>query len=120
MRTEERAPDPQWDFTLLIRGELDARGHYSTEVDPRDAQAVVDLRWAALQAGRLLGVPVKVDVSGGPDLPDSVATATVRLLDVAPREPDVSTPGLERLLRWVLHAESSTTGVPEPRSPQDA
>ena len=120
MRTEERAPDPQWDFTLLIRGELDARGHYATEVDPRDAQAVVDLRWAALQAGRLLGVPVKVDVSTGPGPSDSIATATVRRVDVARREPDVSTPGLEKLLRCVLQAESSTRNVPEPRSPQDA
>lgn len=53
------SPDPQWDFTLAIRAALQAHGRYSLDVDTRDAQARVDIQWAARQAARLLGARSK-------------------------------------------------------------
>jgi hypothetical protein len=124
MRTAERTPDPQWDFALLIRGALDSSGSYSTEVDTRDAQSLVDLRWAALQAGRLLGVRVKVDVRDTDGQAGPIATATVHRLEPPDPETDTATPGLEKLLRCVMEAQAATRGgqtsVPTPRAPQDA
>jgi hypothetical protein len=44
----------------VIAVHLDETGEYRAVLDPTAAQQLVDLRWAALRAGRLLGRRVKV------------------------------------------------------------
>jgi len=120
MRAGEGVPDPQWDFTLLIREALDKHGKFVSEVDTRDAQALVDLQWASRQAGRLLGVTVKLDLSAQYGHADSIVTATVRCVeppDAAERARAAE--GLERLLASVREMQRTgclPTLVPTPRS----
>jgi hypothetical protein len=92
-------PDRQWDFALVIRGALEAHGMYVIEVDTRDAQAVVDILWAARQAGRLMGAKVKVDRSPHYGHAWSTVTATVRCV-----APDAS-----------YASRSARTGLERPR-----
>lgn len=121
MHADGRAPDPQWDFTLLIRAALEASGEYAVEVDTRDAQAIVDIRWAAHQAGRLMGATVKVDLTSDCGDADSIATATVRRIESDGRERVIAAEGLQQLLASVRRAQRTTTGipvkVPRPRRP---
>lgn len=44
----------------VIATQLDETGEYRAVLDPCAMQQLVDLRWAALRAGRLLGRRVKV------------------------------------------------------------
>ena len=97
-------PDPQWDFALAIRDALASRGRYVIEVDTRDAQALVDILWAARQAGRLLGVKVKVDRSSYYGHAGSVVTTTVRCVEDEGRDRAVARAGLERLRQTVRGA----------------
>jgi hypothetical protein len=90
-------PDPQWDFALVIRSALETEGRYVVEVDTRDGQALVDVLWAARQAGRLLGVAVEVDRSPYYGHADSVVTATVRCVANDGVERARARAGLERL-----------------------
>ena len=41
---------------------LETEGEFVVELDPMPIQRMVDLRWAAHQAGRILGVKVRVEV----------------------------------------------------------
>jgi len=122
MRTGEGVPDPQWAFTLLVREALEQQGSFVSEVDTRDAQALVDLHWAARQAGRLLGASVKLDLSAHYGHADSIVTATVRFVETAdPAERARATEGLKKLLasvREVQRSEYLTTPVPAPRTPE--
>lgn len=117
----DRAPDPQWDFTLLIRAALETSGGYSVEVDTRDAQALVDIRWAARQAGRLLGATVTVELSSHYGYADSIVTATVRRIASDGPEQIIAEEGLQRLLASVRAVQTTTTcppvQVPRPRRP---
>jgi hypothetical protein len=51
------------DLVPVIARELQANGEYRVVLDPREAQRLVDVRWAALGAGRALGRSVKVVTS---------------------------------------------------------
>jgi len=121
MHADGRTPDPQWDFTLLIRAALETVGEYAVEVDTRDAQALVDIRWAARQAGRLMGATVKVDLSSHYGHADSIVSATVRRIESDGPEHLIAKEGLQRLLASVLVAQGTTTclpaEVPRPRRP---
>jgi hypothetical protein len=121
MHADGRTPDPQWDFTLLVRAALETVGEYAIEVDTRDAQAVVDIRWAARQAGRLMGATVEVDLSSDDGHADSIVVATVRRIESDGPERLIAEEGLERLLASVLMAQGTTTHlpveVPRPRRP---
>jgi hypothetical protein len=119
MRPSFGTPDPQWDFTLVIRAALELHGRYVAEVDSRDAQALVDIHWAARQAGRLLGVQVNVDLSAPYGHADSVVTATVRCVDTDGLERARAEEGLQRLLHSVRAAQTTSCVpvlVPRPRS----
>ena len=116
--TGSGTPDPQWDYTLAIRAALELHGHFEAEVDLRDSQAVVDLRWAALQAGRLLGARVKVDLGAPAADAEHIVSASVLLVDGSDRAR--AEEGLGRLRECVHHVQESgiaTTGIPAPRGP---
>jgi hypothetical protein len=51
------------DLVPVIVVNLDEAGEYRAVLDPNAAQQLVDLRWAALRAGRLLGRRVKVSTT---------------------------------------------------------
>jgi len=115
---QQRRPDPQWDFTLVIRSALERGDTYVAEVDTRDAQAMVDIRWAARQAGRLLGVAVEVHVSAPYGHANSTSTVTLRGIEVEPSDRAMASEGLQRLLDAVLDARGAPATlhlVPEPR-----
>ena len=117
----QRRPDPQWDFALVIRSALERGDSYVAEVDTRDAQAMVDIRWAARQAGRLLGVEVEVDVSAPYGHARSISTVTLRGIEGNPSDRATATEGLQRLLDSVLdvrRAPQTRDQVPEPREPE--
>lgn len=111
-------PDPQWDFTLLIRAELELFGRFATDVDTRDAQAVADIHWAARQAGRLLGARIDLDLSAPFGHAGSTATMTVRCVDHDDEQRSLAAGGLDRLLQSVRATQSGTASAvsaPRPR-----
>jgi len=70
MREQTAHPhDPHWDLTLEIAGKLWLYGEHVLEIDAHPAQKVVDLQWAARQAGRLIGVRTRLDVSRTGEIP---------------------------------------------------
>jgi hypothetical protein len=73
---KSQAPDPRWDLALDIVRALELGGRYEVGVDTGNAQRVVDIRWAAHQAGRLLGVKIKVLLAGPVDGSDCTGTAS--------------------------------------------
>lgn len=102
MRDDRTAPkDPQWDLALEIASALWLHGECVLLVDPHPRQSLVDVRWAALQAGRLLGVRAKVNVAepDGSGLP--LLTATITFVDPGGRGRTRAQEGLEALLRSV-------------------
>jgi hypothetical protein len=108
MEPNHRTPDPQWDFTLLIRAELERYGRYATDVDTRDVQAMADIHWAARQAGRLLGVKVKIDLSEPFGHADARVTATVRCVETGDAHRRLAEEGLQRLLDSVRATKERT------------
>jgi hypothetical protein len=112
-------PDPQWDFALAIRTALELHGRFVTEIDERDAQARVDVQWAARQAGRLLGAQVSIELSAPHGRSDFIVTATVRCADPDPVERSRADVGLQKLLQSVHEAQHfpcSSAVVPHPRA----
>jgi hypothetical protein len=51
------------DLVPVIVSQLELAGEYRVTLDPTEAQRLVDIRWAALSAGRLLGRRVGVVTS---------------------------------------------------------
>jgi hypothetical protein len=51
------------DLVPVITRHLEQSGEYRLVLDPREAQRLVDLRWAALGASRALGRRVRVIIS---------------------------------------------------------
>ena len=51
------------DLVPVITRQLELSGEYRLVLDPREAQRLVDVRWAALGAGRALGRRVRVIIS---------------------------------------------------------
>jgi len=103
-------PDPQWALTLAIRTALELHGRFEAEVDTRDRQSIVDLHWAGMQAGRLLGTKVKVEI--GPTRGPREHTATVTVLHVADSGVGriLAEEGLERLRRTVAGVQVTNSG----------
>jgi hypothetical protein len=101
MKTTLGTPDPQWEYALVIRAALELHGRYVADVDTRDAQARVDLHWAARQAGRLLGVQITTETSAPFGHADSTVTLTVRCVASTGPDRETALAGLERLRRMV-------------------
>ena len=55
--------DPQWELTLEIASKLWFYGEHTIVLHPRPHQRLVNIQWAALQAGRLFDVRAKASVS---------------------------------------------------------
>jgi hypothetical protein len=67
-----------------IAREIQDAGEYRVALDPRDPQRLVDLRWAALAAGRALGKRVQIVMTKA--VHDGDAPITARLVTApAPR-----------------------------------
>jgi hypothetical protein len=76
-----------------IAGQLESTGEYRATFASTDAQRLVDLRWAALGAGRLIGRRVRVVVHRGAIAPGGTPV-TVRLTCASTRGPATGpTPG---------------------------
>ena len=65
------------DLVPVIVVNLDEAGEYRALLDPDAAQQLVDLRWAALRAGRLLGRRVKVSTTQAVDTGSAPVVARV-------------------------------------------
>jgi hypothetical protein len=63
-----------------IARRLVADGRFAMELDTKHLQTVVDVGWAARQAGQLLGRPVKVETTRGEE-PTSGLTITAEFAD---------------------------------------
>jgi hypothetical protein len=66
------------DLVAEIADGLVAAGEYVTRVDLMPTQQVVDLNWAAHQAGRSLGIRIQVEVKVAKADPDGRAQVWVR------------------------------------------
>jgi hypothetical protein len=73
------------DLVPAITRLLSEAGEYRVAVDRRSPQQLVDLRWAALAAGRLLGQRVRVATSKAIDSGDSPITVRMTLASSRPR-----------------------------------
>ena len=123
MTAKDKTPDPQWALTLAIRTSLELHGEFAAEVDERDAQSVVDLHWAARQAGRLLGQKVNVEFGAADGPADYIVPATVRGVDDGGQGRVHADEGLQRLLRAVQATQQRSCAPPAPsrvRRPQHA
>ena len=94
--------DPHWDRVVEIASRLWLDGFYVLELEPTPAQRLVDLQWAAHQAGRVLGVRAKIEIDDrrGPERP--TVTVTVRYVDPDGKGLQRAKAGFKRLLRQVL------------------
>jgi hypothetical protein len=81
---EERVTMPQ-DLVPAITRLLAEAGEYRVSVDRTSPQQLVDLRWAALAAGRELGQRVRVATSKAIDTSDSPITVRLTLALAPPR-----------------------------------
>jgi hypothetical protein len=69
-----------WSTALEIAGKLWLHGECVVEIDPRPTQRLVDLQWAAHQAGRIIGVRTKLEI--GPfGRTDPTVTVTITYED---------------------------------------
>jgi hypothetical protein len=71
-----------------IARQLDHDGEFRLTLVPDLPQRVVDLRWAALRVGRLLGRPVEVAVSGAA-MSAAESPVTVRMTCAAGVRPEI-------------------------------
>lgn len=94
--------DPHWDRVVEIASKLWIDGEYVVEIDPFPTQRVVDLQWAAHQAGRVLGGRAKIETSVPRSPADPTMTVTVRYVDPDGQGLQRAEAGLENLLRQVL------------------
>jgi hypothetical protein len=113
-----RTPDPQWDLTLEIARALELEGSYEAAVEMSDAQRVVDIRWAAHQASRLLGVKTRVVLTPPVEKSDPLGTATVTSIHADSVERNRAQDGIRTLMRTVRREQIKTltrATVPAPR-----
>jgi hypothetical protein len=113
-----RVPDPQWDLTMEIVRALELTGSYEVGVDTGNAQRVVDIRWAARQAGRLLGIKTRVTLVDPKDVSARTGTASVTSVDGDLGERLCARQGLNALRNSVRKEQTRTLirpAVPEPR-----
>jgi len=99
-RANHTAGDPYWNMVLEFAGKLWLYGEHVVEIDPRPTQRLVDLQWAARQAGRIIGVRTKLDI--GPFAQsDPTVTVTITYVDPDGRALIRAQDGLDALLRSV-------------------
>ena len=104
--TTEPTGDRQWDLAIDIASELWLHGEYVVELDPLPAQRIVDIRWAALEAGHLLGARAKIRVTEVRRRPERRVTVSVRFVDPNGRSLQRAQEGLDALLQSVQEAQS--------------
>jgi hypothetical protein len=73
----ERSERPG-ELALDVLAHLEQNGEYRALLDPGTPQQLVDLRWAALRAGRQLGRTVKVMTTQAVDSDNAPISAQVR------------------------------------------
>jgi hypothetical protein len=71
-----------------IAWQLDHAGEFRMTLVPDLPQRVVDVRWAALRAGQILGRPVEVAVSGVA-VSSAAGPVTIRMTCAAPVRPEI-------------------------------
>jgi hypothetical protein len=98
--------DPHWDRVVEIASKLWIDGVYVVELDLLPTQRLVDLQWAAHQAGRVLGGHAKIERDGPRGPEDHTVTVTVRYVDSDGHGLQRAEAGLENLLRHVLSDQS--------------
>jgi hypothetical protein len=111
MNQPNSAPDEQWALTIEIAAKLWIDGEYVTEVAPVPTQRYVDLRWAAHQAGRVLGGRSRIHTrkrQGHP--PDPIVVVTVTYVDPTGQGFQQAEEGLETLMRLVLEEQGTHRG----------
>jgi hypothetical protein len=69
---------PPDELVPVIAAQLDETGEYRAVLDPTALQQLVDLRWASLRAGRLLGRRVKVTTTQAATTGSAPVLALVR------------------------------------------
>lgn len=108
MSTED-THDPQWDQVIEIAAKLWIDGEWAIELDPLPTQRLVDLQWAARQAGRVLGgrANIRVRPLTPMDPMDRRVAVAVTYVDPTGRALLRAEEGLEALMRHVLEAHSS-------------
>lgn len=100
--------DPQWHRVIEIATKLWVDGTYQADIDRSPVQGLVDLQWAAHQAGRVLGGRSKVRTSSGRGPDDPTVTLTVTYVEADGRGLLRAEEGLEKLLRKVLAEHAGT------------
>jgi hypothetical protein len=98
--------DPQWDLAIEIAAKLWLDGEFVIELDPIPTQRLVDLQWAARQAGRALGGRARVRMSRPRGPKDPTVTVTVTYVEPAGRARRGPEEGLEAMMRHVLEAQA--------------
>jgi len=99
---DEESGDPRWDLVIEIAAKMWVEGQYVTRLDPSPTQRLVDLQWAAHQAGRILGGRTKIHLSPPTGPQDRTVTLAATYLDPTGRQLRRAEEGLEDLLRLVL------------------
>lgn len=74
-----RPEDPLWELVLEIADRLWVYGEYAVVMERVPTQPLVDVQWAGLQAGRLIGTQTDVQV-----IPCGGLNVTVRVTFVDP------------------------------------
>jgi hypothetical protein len=100
--------DPQWDLVIEIAAKLWIDGECAIELDPLPTQRLVDLQWAARQAGRVLGGRASVRVRGvtvSRGSTDRRVAVLVTYVDSTDRGLLRAEEGLEALMRQVIEAQ---------------
>lgn len=105
------APDPRWALTIEIATKMWIDSEYVTEIDPVPTQRYVDLRWAAHQAGRVLGGRSRIHTSKRLSHPlDPALIMTVTYVDPTGRGFQQAEEGLEALMQLVLEEQGTHRG----------
>jgi hypothetical protein len=100
-RRDQVSSDPQWDLALEIAGTLWLYGEHVVVIDPRPVQQLVDVQWAAHQAGRIIGVRSRIELTWN-GWPDPRVTLVITFDDPDGRGLIRAQHGLDALLRSVL------------------
>ena len=98
----QASDDPHWDRVVEIAANLWINGEYVVDIDPCPTQDLVDLQWAAHQAGRVLGGRARI-ATRAPGWPgDLTVRMTVTYVDPDGTGGQRAEAGLDELLRRVL------------------
>jgi hypothetical protein len=98
--------DPQWDLAIEIAAKLWIDGQFVAELHPLPTQRLIDLQWAARQAGRVLGGRATVHTSRPHGSTNPTITVTVTYVDPTGQGLTHAEEGLEAAMRQVLEAHA--------------